>query len=122
MIEKLNLRVGDEVYLFKHNGWYMSYRKAKVDKITPTGIITIGNQRFNPEGYERGKKYSGEYIKEINKESKKIITDIELDESHRGNCNYLLKVNFKHMDREFVAKICKLVREQQEKERSQNEQ
>lgn len=45
------MNVGDEVTVFAGNQIQGIYR---IDKVTPTGIIKIGNASYNPDGWRRG--------------------------------------------------------------------
>jgi hypothetical protein len=51
-----------------------------VDKVTPTGFVSIGKKRFNPQGWETGvDKLIARYLVDV-KEAEKIIQDYSLVE------------------------------------------
>jgi hypothetical protein len=45
------MTVGDEVTVFAGNRIQGIY---KIDKVTPTGIVKIGDASYNPDGWRRG--------------------------------------------------------------------
>ena len=48
------LRPGDEVVIDHGRYGAHNYEVHKVDKVTPSGRIVIGDRTFNPNGWERG--------------------------------------------------------------------
>ena len=65
------MNVGDEVTVFTGNRIQGIY---KIDKVTPTGIIKIGNVSFNPDGWRRGdNSWNRESIKLTTQEHRDFI-------------------------------------------------
>lgn len=72
-----NLKVGDPVVISSRFG--MSLKK--VERITPSGRIVIGDMTFNPDGYERG---GGSWVRSVLREATpKLIEVINQNETIR---------------------------------------